>query len=76
MSITVGILGAGQLAQMLSVAARHLHLNTLCLAKDETCCAALVSDVVIDPHRDATLFNRCEAAVRPSVVPWRRQHAD
>lgn len=57
MSITIGILGAGQLAQMLCIAARHLHLNTLCLAKHEDDCAGLVSDVLVDPHGDATLWN-------------------
>lgn len=57
MAITIGILGAGQLAQMLCMAARHLHIATLCLAKSDKDCAGLVSDLLVDPHNDVTRWN-------------------
>lgn len=56
MTITVGILGAGQLAQMLSIAAKHLGIKTLCLAQHETDCAGLVSDLLVDAHSDTKVW--------------------
>lgn len=61
MALTIGILGAGQLAQMLSMAAHAMKLQTLCLATHESDCAALVSDILLDPHKDATIWKTfCE----------------
>jgi 5-(carboxyamino)imidazole ribonucleotide synthase len=57
MTMTVGILGAGQLAQMLCIAAHSMHLSTLCLAKNENDCAGLVSDLLVDAHNDANLWH-------------------
>lgn len=56
MSKTIGILGAGQLAQMLSIAANEMGLKTLCLSQAENNCASHVTDVMIDTHKDATLW--------------------
>jgi 5-(carboxyamino)imidazole ribonucleotide synthase len=57
MTMTVGILGAGQLAQMLCIAARSMRLSTLCLAKNEDDCAGLVSDLLVDAHNDASIWH-------------------
>lgn len=56
MGMTIGILGAGQLAQMLCMAAQSLHLSTLCLAKQDDDCAGLVSNLLVDAHNDATVW--------------------
>lgn len=56
MALQLGILGAGQLAQMLCIAARNMHINTLCLAKSDKDCAGLVSDILVDAHKDVTLW--------------------
>jgi 5-(carboxyamino)imidazole ribonucleotide synthase len=56
MATTLGILGAGQLAQMLCMAAKALDLPTLCLAHHPSDCAGLVSELLVDAHKDATLW--------------------
>lgn len=48
----IGILGAGQLAQMLSVAAHKLKLKTLCLAQSEDDCAHRVTDIIVAGEND------------------------
>jgi phosphoribosylaminoimidazole carboxylase (NCAIR synthetase) len=55
MTITVGILGAGQLAQMLSIAAQSLGIKTLCLGQSDQECAGQVTDVLVDAHNDKNM---------------------
>lgn len=57
MAVTVGILGAGQLAQMLAKAAQPLDLQILCLAHSEQDCAGQVTDILVDAHNDVQVWD-------------------
>ncbi len=49
---TVGIIGGGQLAQLLAISAYQLGLKTLCLVEDENCPAKRVSPVFMGSLED------------------------
>ncbi len=48
----VGILGGGQLAKMLSIAANNLGIEVICIDPDPTSCATQVSDVLHVVYQD------------------------
>lgn len=48
----IGIIGGGQLAQMMALAAHPLGLQTICLEPTQDCPAALVTDVMVGAYDD------------------------
>jgi 5-(carboxyamino)imidazole ribonucleotide synthase len=58
MSITIGILGAGQLAQMLSIAAQRLDIKTVCLGRCDEECAGQVTELLVDAHNDKKIWQK------------------
>ncbi len=48
----IGIIGGGQLAQMMALAGHPLGLKTICLESTEDCPAGLVTDVMVGAYDD------------------------
>ena len=57
----VGILGGGQLAQLLALAARDLNIETLCLCERDDEPASRYSTIMLDDGTDATLKKFADA---------------
>lgn len=54
----IGILGGGQLAWMLTIAAQKLGFSTLCLDPNPKCTASLVTEVIAGEYSDLSLVEK------------------
>ena len=60
---TVGILGGGQLARMLALAAYPLGIHTVCFEPTANTCASMVTEVINADYQDKTALEKFARSV-------------
>ncbi len=74
MAKVIGILGAGQLAQMLSIAANKLNLRTVALAEHPDDCAHLVTDIIVADDKNPGAWE--QFAKRADIITLETENID
>ncbi|GFH39895.1 5-(carboxyamino)imidazole ribonucleotide synthase [Pseudolactococcus insecticola] len=65
---TIGIIGGGQLGQMMAISAIYMGHNVIALDPDATCPASHVAEMIVAPYDDAAAI--AELAARSDVLTY------